>query len=56
MKQQRTPPVVGWKVAAKMLEHFLVMVAVLLCLQEHHPEVFELATILKAADKVSSCL
>ena len=56
MKQQRIPPIVGWEVAAKMLEQWLVVVTVLLRPQERHLAVFELATLLTAADKVKSSL
>ena len=56
MKQQRIPPTVGWEAAAKTLEQWLVVVTVLLDPQERHPEVFELATILKAIDEVNSRL
>ena len=34
MKQQRIPPIVGWKAVAKMLEQWLVVVTVLLGSQE----------------------
>ena len=56
MKQQRILPIVGWEAAAKMLEQWLVVVTVLLGPQERHPSVFELATLLEAADKVNSRL
>ena len=56
MKQQRTPPIVGWEAAAKMLEQWLVVVKVLLRPKECHPAVFKLATLLEAADEVNSCL
>ena len=56
MKQQRIPPIVGWEAAAKMLEQWLVVVTVLLGPQERHPAVFELATLLEAADEVNSRL
>ena len=56
MKQQRIPPIVGWEVAAKMLEQWLVMLTVLLGTQERYPAVFELATLLAAADEVNSRL
>ena len=56
MKQQRIPPIVGWEEAAKMLEQWLVIVTVLLGPQERHPTVFELATLLEAADEVNSRL
>ena len=56
MKQQRIPPIVGWEAAAKILEQWLVLVTVLLGPQERHPAVFELATLLEAADEVYSCL
>ena len=54
MKQHRIPPIVGWEAAAKMLEQWLVVATVLLRPQERHPAVFELATLLKAADEVNS--
>ena len=50
MKQQRIPPIVGSEVAAKMLEQWPVVVTVLLGPQERHPAVFELATLLEAAN------
>ena len=53
MKQQRIPPIVGWEAAAKMMEQWLVLVTVVLGPQERHPAVFELATLLEAADKVN---
>ena len=56
MKQQRILPIVGWEAAAKMLEQWLVVVTLLLGPQERHPSVFELATLLEAADKVNSRL
>ena len=56
MKQHRIPHIVGWEAAAKILEQWLVMVTVLLGPQERHPAVFELATLLEAADEVKSCL
>ena len=56
MKQQRIPPIVGWEAAEKMLEQWIVLVTFLLGPQERHPEVFELATLLEAADKVNSRL
>ena len=39
-----------------MLEQWLVVVTVLLGTQERHPEVFELATLLEAANEVNSPL
>ena len=56
IKQQYIPPIVGWEAAAKMLEQCLIVVTVLLGPQERHPAVFELATLLEAADKVNSRL
>ena len=56
MKQQRIPLIVGWEVAAKILEQWLVVVTVLLGPQERHPAVFELATLLEAAHEVNSHL
>ena len=56
MKQQRISPIVGWEAAAKMLEHWIVVVAALLGPQERHPSVFELATLLVAAEEVNSRL
>ena len=56
IKQQRIPPIVGWEAAAKMLERWLVVVTVLLGPQECHLEVFELATLLEAANEVNSRL
>ena len=56
MKQQRIPPIVGWEVAAKMIQQWFVVVTVLLGPQERHPEVFELATLLEAANEVNSRL
>ena len=56
MKQQRIPPIVGWESAAKMLEQWLVVVTVLLGPQERHPAVFELATLLEAANEVNPLL
>ena len=56
MKQQRIPPILGWDVASKMLDQWLVVVTVLLGPQERHPEVFELATLLEAANEVNSRL
>ena len=56
MKHQSIPPIVGWETAAKMPEQWLVVVTVLLGPQERHPAVFELATLLEAADKINSRL
>ena len=56
MKQQRIPPIVGWEAAAKILKQWLVVVTVLLGPQERHQAVFELATLLEAADEVKSCI
>ena len=56
MKQQRIPPIVGWAAVETMLEQWLVVVTVLLGPQERHPEMFELATLLEAADEVKSRL
>ena len=53
MKQQRIPPIVGWEATEKMLEQWLVVVMVLLGPQERHPAVFELATLLEAANEVN---
>ena len=53
MKKQRIPPIVGWELAANILEQWLVVVTVLLGPQERHPAVFELATILEAADELN---
>ena len=39
MKQQRIPHIVGWEAAAKMLEQWLVVVAVLLGPKERHSAV-----------------
>ena len=55
-KQQRIPPIVGWEAAEKVLEQWLVVVTVLLGPQERHPAVFELTTLLEAADEVNSRL
>ena len=56
MKQQRIPPIVGWEAAAKMLGQWLFVVTVLLGPQDRHPAVFEIATLLAAADEVNSLL
>ena len=56
MKQKGIPPIAGWEATAKMLEQWLVVVTVLLRPQERNPEVFELATLLKAADEVNAGL
>ena len=56
MKQQRIPPIFGWESAENILEQWLVVVTVLLGPQEQHPAVFELATLLEAADEVNSRL
>ena len=56
MKQQHILPIVGWEAAAKMLEQWIVVVTVLLGSKECHPSVFEIATILEAADEVNSHL
>ena len=56
MKQQRITPIVVWEAAAKMLEHWLVLMTVLFGPQELHLTVFELETLLKASYKVNSCL
>ena len=53
MKQQRIPPIVGWEAAEKILEQWLIVVTVLLGPQECHPAVFELATLLAAAEEVN---
>ena len=53
MKQQHIPPIVGWEAATKMLKQWLVVVTVLLGPQEHHPAVFELATLLEAENEVN---
>ena len=39
-----------------MLEQWLIVVTVLLVPKERHPAVFELATLLEAADEVNSHL
>ena len=52
MKQQRIPPLAGWEAAEKMLEHWLVVVTVLLGPKYHHLEVFELSTLIEAAEEV----
>ena len=56
MKQQRIPPIVGWEVAAKILEQWIVVVTVLLGTKKCHPAVLELATLLEAAEEVKSRL
>ena len=56
MKQQHIPPIFGWKVATKMLEQCLIMVMVLLGPQERYSAVFELATLLEAANEFNSHL
>ena len=56
MKQQRIPPIFGWEAAAKTLEQWLVVTTFLIGPQDRHPEVFELSTLLTAADEVSSRL
>ena len=56
MKQQRIPPIVSWEAAEKMLEQWLVVVTVLLGPQERHLAVFELATLLEAANEANSRL
>ena len=55
-KQQLILPIVGWEAEEKMLEKWLLVVTVLLGPQERHPEVFELATLLEAANEVNSRL
>ena len=50
MKQQRIPPIIRWEAAENILEQWLVMVTVLLGPQERHPAVFNLATLLAAAE------
>ena len=39
-----------------MMEQWIVVVTVLLGPQERHPEVFEIATLLEAADEVNTRL
>ena len=56
MKQQRIPPIVGREAAEKMLEQWLVVVTVFIGPQERHQAVFELATLLEAADELNSRL
>ena len=56
MKQKRIPPIIGWEAAAKMLERWIVVVAIPLSPQERHPAVFEIATLLEAAEEVNSRL
>ena len=56
MKKQRIPPIVGWEAAEKILKQWLVVVTVLLGPQERHPAMFELVTLLEAADEVNSRL
>ena len=56
MKKQRIPPIVGWEAAEKILKQWLVVVTVLLGPQERHPAMFELVTLLEAADEVHSRL
>ena len=56
MKQQRIPPIVGGEAAANMLDQWLVMVVFLLVHQERQPAVFEIATLIEAADEVNSRL
>ena len=51
MKHQRIPSIVGWESIAKMMEQWLVVVTVLIWPQERHPEVFELAMLLVAAEE-----
>ena len=46
MNKKRIPPIVGWEVAAKILDQWLVVVTVLLGPQERHPALFELETLL----------
>ena len=55
-KQQRIPPMVGWEAAEKMLEHWFVVVTILLGPQERPPVVFEIAKLLESADEVNSRL
>ena len=55
-KQQRIPPIVGWEAAAKMLYQWLVVATVLLGPQERHPAVFDITTLLAAAEEVNSRL
>ena len=56
MQQQSIPPIVGWEAEAKMLDQWLIVMTVLLGPQEHQPTVFELATLLVAAEVVNSRL
>ena len=56
MKQECIPPIVGWEAAAKMLQQWLVIVTFLLGPKERHPALFELATLLEAAEEVNSRL
>ena len=56
MKQQRIPPIFGWEAAENILEQWLLVVTVLLGPQERLPAVFEIVTLLEAADKVNSRL
>ena len=56
MKHQHIPPIVGWELATNILEQWLVVVTVLIGPQERHLEVFELATLLEAANEVNSRL
>ena len=56
MKQQIISPIVGWEASANMIDQWRVVVTVLLGPQERHPSVFELATLLTAAEEVNSCL
>ena len=56
MKQQNIPPIFGWEAEAKILDQWLIVAMVLLGTQERHPAVFELATLLAAAEELSSRL
>ena len=53
IKQHSNPIIVGWEISEEMLEKQLVIVTVLLGPQEHRPAVFELVTLLEAAEEVN---
>ena len=56
IKQQRVPSIIDWGMTENILEQWLVVATILLRTQERHQAVFEMVTILEAADEVNSRL
>ena len=56
MMKQCITSIFGWEGTAKMLDKWLILLYILIVTQESHSAVYALIVLVKAEDKVSTCI